>query len=187
MNYPEGTDAFLQAVLEGFVDGIVVLSDRQEVIYINTTAQSICAQLLKGAKQTLPPEIQQAYEALVESRDLYGDRSVTIESEVVTSESRFRVRAQWLSLELVQRPCVLLRLQDQNQATQGLAMTEAQKWDLTPRETEVWLLRRSGQAYKQIAAALYIAPDTVKKHLKNIHLKRQAAQDEVDWQQSQAS
>ncbi|UBF24720.1 helix-turn-helix transcriptional regulator [Kovacikia minuta CCNUW1] len=187
MKYSEEPDAFLQAVLEGFVDGIVVVTDQQEIIYTNATAQSICAQLSKEDKAFLPTEIQRAYEALVESRDLYGDRSITIESEAATPETRFRIRAQWLPLELVQRPCVLLRLQDQNQATLGLAVTEAQKWDLTPRETEVWLLRRSGCSYKEIAAMLYIAPDTVKKHLKNVHLKRQVVQDETDWQESQAS
>ncbi|MGA7934520.1 MAG: LuxR C-terminal-related transcriptional regulator [Kovacikia sp.] len=188
MNYSESPDAFLQAVLEGFVDGIIVLTDRQEVLYTNATAQAICAQLLKGARKvSLPIEIQRACEALVESRELYGDRPVTIESEMSTPATQFRVRAQWLPFELVKRPCVLLRLQDQNQTTQGLASTEAQRWNLTPRETEVWLLRRAAYTYKEIAAELYIAPDTVKKHLRNIHLKRQMVEDKVEWQRNQAS
>jgi len=187
MNYPERPDAFLQAVLEGFVDGIVVLTDQQEVIYINKTAQSICARLSKDNSKPLPKAIQRVCEALIENHDRYGDRSITLESEVATQETRFRIRAQFLPAEIIQRPCVLLRLQDQNQATQGLAITEAKKWDLTPRETEVWLLRRAGYAYKDIAAELYITSDTIKKHLKNIHLKRQAVQDEEEWRTNQAS
>ncbi len=93
MNYPERPDMFLQAVLEGFVDGIVVLTDQQEVIYTNKTAQSICARLSKDGSKPLPKEIQRVCEALIESHDRFGDRSITLESEAATQETRFRIRA----------------------------------------------------------------------------------------------
>jgi DNA-binding CsgD family transcriptional regulator len=86
-----------------------------------------------------------------------------------------------LKLEVSQRPCLLLQLQDQNQPIQGLAIAEAQCWGLTPRETEVWLLRRAGHLRKDIAANLFITIETVKKHLKNIQAKRQAVVEEQDW------
>lgn len=187
VNPLEGSETFLQAVLEGFVDGILVLTDQQEVMYANATADSICTQLDKEKITPLPKELQQVCTALVESKDLYGDRPLMIESDVDTGETTLRIRAQWLTLQTAQHPCILLRLQDQDQAVQGLAIAEAQKWNLTPRETEVWLLRRAGCKRREIATELYIAEDTVKKHLKNIQFKRQSVLDEEEWQSSQAS
>lgn len=165
------SENFLHAVLEGFVDGILVLNEQQEVIYANTIASSICTQLVK-AEEPLPKQLQQVCEALVESKDVYGKRPVMIESDVDAGESKFNIRAQWLNLETTLRPCILLRLEDQNQSVHGLEIAETQKWNLTPREMEVWLLRQAGYKRKAIATALYIAEDTVKKHLRNIRFKR---------------
>ena len=178
---------FLHAVLEGFIDGILVLTEQQKIIYANAKANTICAQLPKVGKQALPKDIQRICHALIESRELYRDHPVILEFEVATPTAVFRIRAQWLVVEAIGQPCLLLRLQDENQSVQGLAIAEAQNWGLTPRETEVWLLRRAGHSRKAIAADLYIAIDTVKKHLKNVHLKRQLALDEEQWQANQAS
>lgn len=174
----------LQAVLEGFVDGILVLTDRYDVIYANAMAESICAEL-RDSSETLPPDLQRVCDALIDSRDLYS-QPITIESEVTTQRTTLTIRAQWLQLDLAARPCLLLRLQDEQRVLHGLAIAEAQQWHLTARESEVWLLRRSGYSRKQIATDLYIALDTVKKHLKNIQSKRQAALDDADWQSNQA-
>jgi DNA-binding CsgD family transcriptional regulator len=155
-------------------------------MYANEIANSICSQLVRET-EPLPKELQQVCEALVESKEMHGNQPVTIESNIGTEETTFRVRAQWLKVEASQHPCILLRLQNQDQAVHGLAIAEAQKWNLTPRETEVWSLRRAGFKRKEIAAELYIAEDTVKKHLKNIQFKRQAALDEEEWRSNQAS
>lgn len=187
MNYPNKPDNFLQAVLEGFVDGILVLTDAGDVIYTNATADSICSQLSSNSSKCFPKELQRICEALIESRDLYPTQPLTLELEVTTPQTTYRIRAQWLQLEAVARPCILLRLQDQNRSLQGLAIAEAQKWGLTPREAEVWSLRRAGYPRKAIAAELYIAIDTVKKHLKNIQMKRQAILNEDEWRSNQAS
>jgi DNA-binding CsgD family transcriptional regulator len=169
-----------------WVIGILVLSEQQEVMYANTIASSICTQLVK-AEELLPKKLQQVCEALVESKDVCGERPVMIESDVDAGESKFRVRAQWLNLETTPRPCILLRLQDQNQSIYGLESAEAQKWNLTPREMEVWLLRRAGYKRKAIATVLCIAENTVKKHLQNIQFKWQTVLDGEEWQSNQAS
>lgn len=169
----------LQAVLEGFLDGILVLTDQQEMHYANTTAKQLCLQLDPKA-DILPEIIWQACEALIESRDLYPNQPIVLESEVESATVNLRIRVQWLQLDAIDRPCILVRLQDQNQAAQGLAIAEAQTWKLSPRETEVWLRRRASASRKQIAIALYIAEDTVKKHLKNIQIKRQLYIDMQD-------
>jgi DNA-binding CsgD family transcriptional regulator len=187
MNYPMNPGNLLQAVLESFVDGIIVLTNQQEVLYINKTAEGICNQFSAQPTNQVPTEVMRVCEALVESAEYYPDRPIMIESEVPFGETAFRIRAQWIFLDAIARPCILIRLQDQKQMVQSLAMAEAQKWDLTKRETEVWTLRRFGYKRKQIATKLYIAEDTVKKHLKNIQSKRQCLLDEEEWNATQAS
>lgn len=187
MNYSINFDNLLQSILDSLIDGVLVMTDQHDLVYANGMARAIYAQLWRDTSDPLPREIQRVYQSLIESKALCPKQPIVLESEVVTSKTTFRIRAQWLALEIASRPCLLLRLQDQNQSVQSLALAEAQKWGLTPRETEVWLQRRSGCSRKAIATNLYIALDTVKKHLKNIHLKQQAAADEAEWQSSQAS
>lgn len=187
MNYSDSSDNFLQVVLDTLVDGILVLTTDQEVLYSNRIATSICAQLVSHQTRHLPEPIQQVCAALTDSRSLYVDRPVVIELEVKTPETTFRIRAQWLKLEVTGRPCILIRLQDQKLSLQGLAIAESQQWSLTSREREVWLLRRAGLTRKEIGSQLYITENTVQKHLKNIQLKRNASLDEDEWRNRQVS
>jgi DNA-binding CsgD family transcriptional regulator len=171
---------FLQAVLESFVDGILVLTEQKEQRYANQMAVRLCQQLT-GKSYAIPKEVWQVCEALIGSRELYPDQSVVVESEVECEDAKLRIRAQWLNVEAVEPPCLLVRLQDEHQAVQGLAIAESQSWGLTERETQVWVRRRAGCNRKQIADELFIALDTVKKHLKNIQTKRQNYLDENEW------
>lgn len=150
----------LQAVLESFVDGILVLTDQQELHYANTTAQQLCLQLT-GKVGILPDIIWQACTALIDSRDLYPNQPIVLESEVESDTIKLRIRVQWLQLDTLDRPCLLVRLHDQNQAAQGLAIAEAQTWKLSPRETEVWLRRRASNSRRTPKSC----PQNLCKHL----------------------
>ncbi len=172
---------FLQAILEGFVDGILVLTDQKEQLYANATATRLCHHLSQQKQDPMPREIWQVCEALIDSREVYPNQPIVMETEAECAEMKLQIRAQWLQLAAMDRPCLLVRLQDQNQCTQGLALAEAQAWRLTNREAQVWRMRRAGYSRKQIANDLYIVPDTVKKHLKNIQVKRQSFLDEEEW------
>jgi DNA-binding CsgD family transcriptional regulator len=70
---------------------------------------------------------------------------------------------------------LLITLEDRLQSIRQSAKGEGQRYRLTPRELEVWLRYRADYSYKAIAAELYISHNTVKKHMKNIHAKRQMA------------
>jgi len=58
----------------------------------------------------------------------------------------------------------------QNQVSSNSSVN---KYDLSPRETEILRSLVRGNSYKIIASELFISIDTVKKHLKNIYLKLQ--------------
>jgi DNA-binding CsgD family transcriptional regulator len=177
----------LTTILDRFVDGILVLTQQGALCYANKTAEILCQQL-QGMpapdEQPIPAPIWRACAALIDSRDLYPDHRFVMDSEIATAESTVRLQVQWLTVQQAQPPLLLVRLQDQTQSERGLAQTEAQAWNLTERETEIWLLRRIGWSRKEIAAHLYIVEDTVKKHLKNIQMKRKSALDEEDEERS---
>lgn len=170
--------SLLQAVLEGFIDGVLILSEQGEWIHANDRARRICEQLTKGLTQPdrVPQEIWRACQSLISSLNLYPNKALTIEDEITTDQAAsYRVRAQWLTLERFQHPCLLVTLEDRLQSLRQAAIGEAQRYGLTPRELEVWLRYRAGYSYKAMATELYITHNTVKKHMKNIHAKRQMA------------
>ncbi|NDJ18384.1 helix-turn-helix transcriptional regulator [Myxacorys almedinensis A] len=178
LNFSQIANRFLLSVLEGLVDGIMMLNADGELMYTNSRATEICRKL-NAESSLVPAEVWRSCEALIDSRELYGDRPLVIESEFTTIDGQtYRTRAQWLTLDGLDQPCLLVRLEDQQQSLQSLAFSEARLFGLTPREAEVWLLRRCNLSRKEIADRLYITIDTVKKHLGNIQMKRQATQEE---------
>jgi len=174
---------FLQAILEGFLDGILVITDQKQLLYINHTAKQLYQKLgYDITANVIPQQIWQSCEALLEIQELHTEKSIVMESEIEVEKIALQIRVQWLEITQYDRPCLLVRLQDQQQELQTLAIAEARKWQLTERETQVWILRRTGSSRKQIASELYISEDTVKKHLGNINIKRQICFDEEEWQ-----
>jgi DNA-binding CsgD family transcriptional regulator len=186
MNYPDKSHDLFQAVLESCLDGMLLVSTDYKVLYVNQTAREICHQLLRDTTDPLPQEMKRICQNLIESRELFPDRPLVLEHELTVQGMPFRVEAQWMELAMLPLPCLLLRLQDQQRSLHGLAIAEAYRWHLTQRETEVWVLRRLGISRKLIGNQLFIAEDTVKKHLKNIQAKRKAELDEEEWKGSHA-
>lgn len=166
----------LQGVIESFFDGILILTEQGELIQANNFARQICEKLTRGKPQRnpVPKEIWRVCQALIESRSSYHNQPVIIESEITTDKlTSLRIRTQWLKLSAIKYPCLLVILEDRYQSVQNLAIAEVDKYGLTPREAEVWLLRRAKYALKEIATELSISLNTVKKHIKNIHAKRE--------------
>lgn len=168
---------FLQAIIEGFVDGVLILTEQGEWIHANDCARRICHQLSSERLQNhlVPLPIWQICESLIESRELFPNEKMIIEAEISTNDTDvFRVRVRWLELGENDFSYLLVTIEDRKQSTHNAAITEAKKYDLTPREAEVWLLRRANYSYKEIAAKLYITINTVKKHMKNAYAKQQS-------------
>lgn len=188
---PSGTHSYeldkqpllLQAAIESFVDGIVILTEQGEWVYANTQAHQICHQLSQYRLQpnAVAQEIWRVGQSLVESHQMFRDRNVIIESKIaIDSSLTYRIRARWLELTkgdaytgLCQGSFVVVTLEEQYQTTQNRVFNPINRYGLTRRETEVWLLRQANYSYKEIADKLYITLNTVKKHLKNIYAKQQ--------------
>lgn len=190
---------FLQAMIEGLIDGVMIVTDRREVLQANLRARQICRKLntmtSPTVENTVAEEIWRVCHALMESRELFPEHVIIPDSEIELRDgSLLRIRAQWLNLaadsglhQPNSRACMLVTLEDRQQSIQNLAIADIQKFDLTPREGQVWQLRLAGRSYKDIAAELFITENTVKKHVKSILAKRRVVLEDEEFEQSMAS
>ncbi|MEM9005370.1 MAG: LuxR C-terminal-related transcriptional regulator [Cyanobacteria bacterium P01_F01_bin.86] len=167
-------NVLMQGVLEGFMDGVLILNHQEELVYVSRNAYKIIEQLTHHETQTqlIDQEIKRISQAVKDSCELYPEKPVIIESEMRDKGvDTLRLRARSLQLEADEQPLILIILENQNHSVQSLVITEVQEYGLTPREAEIWLLRRANHSYKEIATELFISLNTVKKHIKNIHDK----------------
>lgn len=168
----------LHAMIEGLFDGLLIVTPNGKVIQSNTYGAEILDELYQRqpTRDPLPEPLWRICQLLVESRIDFPDQVVMIEDEIETDcPAPIRVRARWLTLGTVDQPCILVTLEDCYQTACQRAIAESHQYGLTQRESEVWLLKRANYSYEQIAAKLYIAINTVKKHLKSIYAKQQDA------------
>ncbi|BAY24822.1 LuxR family transcriptional regulator [Calothrix sp. NIES-2100] len=166
----------LKAMIESFVDGILIVTTEGKLIHANNYARAICHQLMPKAADSdvLPAEIWYVCESLIESRELFPEEHIIIEAEITPKPTvKLRLRVRWFPLGASQHKFLLVTVEDCNQYNQSIAIADGKKYNLTDREQEVWQLRRANFSYREIANQLYITINTVKKHLKNIHVKQQ--------------
>ncbi len=167
--------AFLENVIEELLDGILVLTEQRELVHANECARRILRILNRGKSQVslVPQEIWHVCQTLIESRNLFPGQHWLVETKIfIDSTVTFNVKARWIKLPPFETPCLLLLIRDQYQSIKAIANEEALKYGLTERESEIWLLHRANYTYKQISTELYITPNTVKKHMKSIHVKQ---------------
>ena len=170
------TEDMEAAILDNWIDGILVLSQDGKCLHSNNLARRICDRIAKDypCVDEVPEEIWRVCQILIKSyRDFPGRPVVESELELRQSYEHFRIRARWLCVDNNAEPRILIILENQTHSKQNLAITEVIKYDLSPREADVWELHRIGYTYQEIAAKLHIALNTVKKHMKNTYAKQQ--------------
>ncbi|MBU7581357.1 MAG: helix-turn-helix transcriptional regulator [Nostoc sp. TH1S01] len=168
---------FLQEVLESLEDGILIISKTGKILHANAAAHDICFELNQDKPNAnfLPSTIWYLCQSLLNSQSQVPDKLMVLSDEIVLDKSTaFRIRVRLLNLDMLQSPCFLVIIENRYESLKNAAIAEVKKYDLTPREAEIWFLYRSNYSYKEIADKLYITINTVKKHMKSIHAKRQA-------------
>jgi DNA-binding CsgD family transcriptional regulator len=165
------SNPFFQALVESLdcFDGAMILTKNGDLVVFNHHASQICHQLTCQFSKTLshvPQQIWQCCQAIL------GNPLQSIEDEIKIDQSNaIRIRVSWLPAKYVDQPHLLVTLEDQRKSAKQRADTEARKYDLTAREAQIWILKRIGCSDKSIAMRLYIATNTVKKHVKSIRGK----------------
>ncbi|MGQ4646682.1 LuxR C-terminal-related transcriptional regulator [Lyngbya aestuarii] len=176
------SSSLLQAIIEGFIDGVLILTSRGEWVHANYSGRQICQQISQDTCQfnSVPQPIWRVCQSLIDSRNWFPEQKMIIEDEINTDNlNSYRLRVRWLVLEESAQPYLLVTMEDKSQSSLNTALAEVDKYGLTEREADVWLLKRKNYSYKEIAHQLYITANTVKKHLKNIYAK----QKEFQWSQ----
>ncbi|NJM68918.1 MAG: helix-turn-helix transcriptional regulator [Scytonema sp. RU_4_4] len=168
---------FFQEVIEGLQDGIVLLNETGELIHANTSACHIFSQINQDSSNSncVPPAIWCICKTLLENRSLVPNKAIILSNEIRVNRSKvFCVCAKWLNLEKFHHSYLLVIIENKYESLKNIALAEVKKYELTPREAEIWCLYQEKFSYKEIATQLYISINTVKKHMRNIHAKRQA-------------
>jgi len=168
------------AVLEGFADGLLILAQDGTCLHRNQKGKAICQTLNQSSNQEVPDCLWTLCSHLLEGRDLFPDHAVVLTQDFTCTVGRcIRARVQWLDWPNSSDTYFLVLLEDQTLAAQTSALLEAIQYDLTPRERDVWVLRRANRSYEAIALELYITVNTVKRHLKSIYAKRKQVLEEM--------
>jgi len=167
---------WVQMALESLIDGVLIVTPQKTCIHANQIGRRLCSALADSARTKnrsvhVPQAIWQVCQALI---DCYTDvpHPVTLESEIVTEAVNLRIRVRWFEEQAMPQGHLLVILEDLNQSRQNQAIAEAERYALTPRQAEVWLLRQAGYTYQKIARTLYITRNTVHRHLKETYAKR---------------
>jgi uncharacterized protein YpbB len=157
--------------MEYLIDGIMLVSQLGEVIYMNQTAAQMCQTLNSSLPSSpLPQALWQTCQTLVKHDPTTLDRANSHSIEAMIQS--YRVRVQCVLSARLASPCFMVRIEDQQQSLEQSVLQEIQQYGLTQREAEVWKLKRENLSRQEIAKQLFISIDTVKKHLCNIQLKR---------------
>jgi DNA-binding CsgD family transcriptional regulator len=173
-------DPVVEEALTKLTNGILIITEGQKVLYANDCACRILRQISQERQTTeaIPREITYLCNSIAEARRRFPGQHWIMKSKIcISSAVTFSVVARYMKLDTLNNYCIVLEIRDQYQLVKNIAIEEARKYGLTERETEIWLLQRANYTYKQIASELFIAPNTVKKHMQNIHLKQKAADD----------
>ncbi|NMG07951.1 LuxR C-terminal-related transcriptional regulator [Brasilonema sp. UFV-L1] len=166
-----------QEVIEELQNGLFLLNETGELIHANTSAFRIFSQINQDSSNSdfLPPVIWCFCKSILENPSISSNKTIILSHEIRVNRSKvFCVCAKWLNFEKLHRSYLLVIIENKYEFLKNIALAEVKKYDLTPRETEIWCLYREKFSYKEIATQLYITVNTVKKHMRNIHAKRQA-------------
>ncbi len=169
-------DDLTAAIWNDLTDGILILTEAGDLLQSNQIGRCMCDRIAQYhlCIGQVPQEIWQVCQILIKSRQDFPKHLTTAESELRLKPfyDHFRIRVTWLNLGQGCNPHILVILENQTHSKQNLARTEAIRYRLSPREADVWVLHRIGYTYQEIATELYIAINTVKKHIKNIYAKQ---------------
>lgn len=162
--------------IKACLNGILVFTDQQDLVYASDDAYQILSHFHRHDLEThgkMPEEISHICQSLIHSHHRFPHQNWLMEFDIITQDAAIvHIRSRWLKGETSEYSYLILLLEDRQQAVTNILLEEAQQYDFTPREKQVWMLHRNSLTYKQIAKKLGITPNTVKKHMRSIHAKR---------------
>ena len=179
-----GLEMIWSALLESLPQGVMVLSRNLQPLYLNEKANHLCQLLASGDRQSasLPLAISEICYRLL--KNMSSNKQPLVVERQTPQDQLIRIRASWLPVNL--QDCaaasprdsqyILVILDNSTEALQEELRIEQKRYDLTERESEIWMLLRQECSYQEIARTLRISLNTVKTHVKNIYAKKRSGQ-----------
>jgi DNA-binding CsgD family transcriptional regulator len=198
-------DRFSRQLLELMPQGVLVVSSSLNLLYWNQKAKAICLSNLESTFGTsyLPPAVLEACHRMM--RENLPISASLVQEYLVNDGQTIRVTVRWLEdvseqesrsaenaklidadrdgisqetqLTQPRRSLLAVFLENCDEVLKADLQVQRKKYDLTERESEIWLLLRKEYSYQKIAGMLQISLNTVKTHVKNIYAKRRSYQD----------
>lgn len=175
-------EAFWAALINSLRQGVVVVSHDLQPVLINPKARDICWSLDLGEGRsypTLPSVVMELCHRLLKMK---GSSQETLVMECVDSRGQsIRIYANWLHFHpynCVEEKAshILITLENCQEILWEDLRIERKKYDLTDRESEIWMMLRQEFSYQEIAQTLQISLNTVKTHVKNLYAKKRSFQ-----------
>ncbi|NEO29484.1 MAG: hypothetical protein F6K36_03315 [Symploca sp. SIO3C6] len=112
---PARTQYLLQAIIDSFVEGILILTEQGELFHANAQARHICQQISPSETpiDSAPRAIWRVCQTLLDSRQILAHQKVIIEDEIATDDlDVFHIRVRWLDLDEGKPPYILVTMKD---------------------------------------------------------------------------
>lgn len=176
--------SLLQTALDNLVDGLLIVTASGHILQSNAVANQVCRSLaltdeLETCRSYIPRLLWSVCHPIFKNMANGIETHLGLEVDVTDAQQQLiRVRIQPLNLKVQQEDCLLLILEDHQQARRRRAIADGKRYGLTPREVDVWELRLRNLSYYEIANILFITENTVKKHMKSILAKRRVHGDD---------
>lgn len=175
--------SLLKTALDNLVDGLLIVAASGRILQANTMATRVCHSLTPADTSTgrtqVPTVLWRLCHPIFKNIANGIETQLGLEIDIATNQHQpIRVRIHPLNLKVQQEDCLMLILEDRQQAHRRRAIADGNRYGLTPREVDVWELRLQQQSYETIASTLFITENTVKKHVKSILAKRRAYGDD---------
>ncbi|MGI0487591.1 LuxR C-terminal-related transcriptional regulator [Pantanalinema rosaneae CENA516] len=177
--------------------GVIVASRYQKPVYWNLKAQYLCQEALNTNFPIagLPGLVSEVCQQFMRE-DSAASTGITHEYQTASGRT-VRITVRWLELNLGndrpngngrvehlrpvdsngEAPYLLIFLEDRDQVLREELRIQQQKYDLTDREAEIWMLLQQEFTYQEIAKRLQISLNTVKTHVKNVYAKKRSCQE----------
>ncbi|KAM3101186.1 helix-turn-helix transcriptional regulator [Phormidesmis sp. 146-12] len=177
-----GLNALWITLIESMQDGVLVIAHNLLPVYTNMRAKELCQQMLMPDEETeasLPGVITEACHRLLKEGRV-TDEALMVEYQGHQGQV-IRLRVRWLTLNSSRNsseetePYILVQLENRQTELEEDLRVDRQKYDLTEREAEIWMLLRQEHTYQEIAELLQISLNTVKTHVKNVYAKRRSS------------
>ncbi|MBE9032947.1 helix-turn-helix transcriptional regulator [filamentous cyanobacterium LEGE 11480] len=164
----------LVTLLNAMRSGVLVVTDDMRLIYRNQTVTKIFEALNIHAPNGMPQALINYCNQFLQETDEWETEPLIIDCQPCPSRL-LRWHISWFPEHLPEadgQRCMLVVLENCYGDLLIQMHRDQKRYDLTDRESQIWVMLKFGMAYQDIADNFSITINTVKSHARNIYNKQ---------------